>query len=272
MKYDLTYLSFGGGVQSTALLICSGLGLHGVPKADVAVFADTQGELGATYDHVRIMRDWSADHGIHLSVVTAGSLENDVLIGVGQSQISIPAFIKNADGSRGIMRRQCTYDYKLTPIIREVRVRLGLKPGQIAKGRFNVRAMLGISLDEIVRIKPSREEWIENTFPLVDARLRREDCSKIIREAGIPDPPKSACYFCPYRRDKGWRWMRDHHPADFAKAIEFDRKVRTSQPKLIGQAYLHDSLEPLESTDLDREKAQGILDGFTSECEGMCGV
>ena len=52
---DLTYLSFGGGVQSTALIACSALGLYGVPKADVAIFADTQAELAKTYKHIEIV-------------------------------------------------------------------------------------------------------------------------------------------------------------------------------------------------------------------------
>ncbi|KKM78901.1 hypothetical protein LCGC14_1355330 [marine sediment metagenome] len=41
---DFTYISFGAGVQSTALLIMSNLGLKDCPKADVAIFADTGDE------------------------------------------------------------------------------------------------------------------------------------------------------------------------------------------------------------------------------------
>ena len=34
MTFDLTYISLGGGVQSSAVLAMSALGLHGVPRAD----------------------------------------------------------------------------------------------------------------------------------------------------------------------------------------------------------------------------------------------
>lgn len=37
MGYDATYLSFGGGVQSTALMILSALGKRKVPKATNAL-------------------------------------------------------------------------------------------------------------------------------------------------------------------------------------------------------------------------------------------
>ncbi len=44
MDFDFTYLSLGAGVQSTAMLIMSALGLYGCPNADVAIFADTGDE------------------------------------------------------------------------------------------------------------------------------------------------------------------------------------------------------------------------------------
>lgn len=271
-EYDLTYLSFGGGVQSTALLLMSGTGEHGIPKPNVAIFADTQGEIGATYEHIKKMQTWGTDHGIPLIVTTKGSLEQDVLVGVGASQVSIPAFIKTPTG-RGVMRRQCTYDYKLLAIQAEVRRQLGLAKGGIAKGRFSVRAMIGISFDEVIRMKPSREEWVTNSYPLVDARLTRTDCKRIIERHGLQVPPRSACYFCPYHRDDYWRWLKRDHPVEFSRAIEFDRKIRTSQPKLNGAAFLHDSLVPLEEIEFDKPDPQLKLAGeFGAECEGMCGV
>ncbi len=38
--FDLTYLSFGVGLQSTALLAMSAMGLRNVPRVDLAIFAD----------------------------------------------------------------------------------------------------------------------------------------------------------------------------------------------------------------------------------------
>lgn len=296
--YDATYLSFGGGVQSTALMILSALRKNGVPKATAAIFADTQGELPATYAHIKKMQEFGDAHRLPLFITTKGNLEQDVLVGTGASHGSIPAFIKTrkmvacmcrarnhgtpdpecvfCDGrgdfeewGRGIQRRLCTYDFKLMAIISKTRELLGLQKGERAKGVYKTRAMMGISFDEVVRMKPSKTEWIDNYYPLVDARLTREDCKKIIAEHGFDVPPRSSCYFCPYHRDRYWAWLKKTYPDQFQRAIEFDVKLRNSQPGLDGEAFLHDSLKPLSEIDFD-EKQKEL--GFNNECEGACGV
>lgn len=63
-KYDLIYLSLGAGVQSSTLLACSVLGLHGVPKVDCAIFADTKAEMDETYRYLDFLTKWSGDRGV----------------------------------------------------------------------------------------------------------------------------------------------------------------------------------------------------------------
>lgn len=267
-RYDATYLSFGGGVQSTALMILSAKRLKGCGKATAAIFADTGGELPATYDHIHRMQEFGDKHKLPLFITTKGNLEEDVLVGVGKSHASIPAFIKTPTG-RGVQRRLCTYDFKLMAIISKTRELLGLEKGERAKGVYKTQAMMGISFDEVVRMKPSKTEWITNIYPLVDARLTRQDCKEIIKEHGFEVPPRSSCYFCPYHRDRYWAWLKKTYPDQFDRAVEFDKKLRNSQPGLIGEAFLHDSLKPLSEIDFD-EKQREL--GFNNECEGSCGV
>jgi hypothetical protein len=62
---------------------------------------------------------------------------------------------------------------------------------------------IGISLDEIGRLNKRRAMHYEQpVYPLLDQEptLRRNDCEHIIRGAGLPVPPKSACWFCPIHR------------------------------------------------------------------------
>lgn len=271
-EYDLTYLSFGAGVQSTALLIMSALELHGVPKADYAVFADTQAEIQETYDHIERMKEWVSAHGIEVVTVSLGSLEQDVLVGGvrgnGISRESIPAYVKKENGKRGILQRRCTWDYKIVQIQKKVRELLGLEPGQVAKGKYRVRAMLGISTDEADRMKPSREPWIFNAYPLIDAGLDRDACKQVITAAGIPEPPKSSCWFCPFHRDDYWLYLKNEHPEFWDRSLEFDRKIRHTLKGVVHPAYLHDSLIPLEQVQLEK----GRSDVFSNECTGYCGV
>lgn len=133
---DFTYISVGFGVQSTALLICSALGLHGIPRADKGVFADTQGEPPWVYKHAERMAEWSLGRGIPISKVTRGSIERDMenhARGLGR-YASLPAFTSSEERSDAVMiRRQCTREYKIEPIQAWVRNELGYRPRQRIK-------------------------------------------------------------------------------------------------------------------------------------------
>lgn len=272
-QYAMTYLSLGAGVQSTALLVASALGLHGVPRIDVAIFADTQDEPAYVYEHLARLEDWACERGVVVvERVTAGKLSQKVLGGVpttieGDCFITIPAFVRGADGRAAPLRRQCTREYKIDPIRRRVRAMLGYGPGERMAGKVMVRCLLGISLDEAHRMKDSRDAWCENVYPLVDARLRREDCAQLIADAGLPVPEKSACVYCPYHSDRYWRALRARYPGEFARACVVDEAIRGSQVAY-GEVFLHRSLKPLREVCFDDR--QGEL--FGSECEGYCGV
>lgn len=278
--FELTYLSLGAGVQSSALLVCSALGLHGVPKADVAIFADTQGEPGYVYDYLELLKAFGAKHGIAVETVTQGDLGGDFVAairGERKRASSIPCFSVTDNASRGDpIFRDCTRDYKLIPIFRRVRELLGAKKGGRVTGK--ALAMIGISVDEYQRMKPSRKPWIVNSWPLVDARLTREACVRIVREAGLPTPLKSACVFCPYHDDRYWAWLKREHPSEFEAAVIFDMAIRDGRAKGVkGRLYLHQSGRPLGEIDFASlaEKREGMPlfeAQFTNECEGMCGV
>lgn len=267
MTYDLTYLSLGAGVQSSALLVCSALGLHGVPKADFAVFADTQDEPAWVYDYLDVLEGWSP---IPIKRTSKGRLSEWVVDRQKQGKrfVTVPLFTAG-DTSRGMLRRQCTREFKIDPIYKAVREHLGLKPRQRFNGR--VRAMLGISIDEAQRMKPSLTKWITNTYPLVDAGLTRENCLRIIADTELSLPKRSACVFCPYKSNYEWRQLKEH-PEEWAKAVAFDEAVRDMTMAGKDQpAFVHRSCVPLAEADLgDHDSDQ--INMFTNECEGMCGV
>ncbi len=68
--------------------------------------------------------------------------------------------------------------------------------------------------------------WQTIIYPLVDMRLTRRDCAQIILSAGLPVPPKSSCYFCPFHRMSEWRKLRKDDPESFQKAVELERKMQ----------------------------------------------
>lgn len=259
---ELTYLSLGAGVQSSALLLASDRGLWGVPRADVAIFADTQDEPAWVYEYLKVLEQ-SVSIPIHR--VTRGRLSE-----AGPSFLRIPAFTRSADGRAGLTRRQCTSEYKLAPIIREVRRLLGQPHPMRVTG--TATGLIGISLDEAHRMKPALRRFMRNSYPLVDARKRRGDCLALIRELGLPTPKKSACVFCPYHDDATWRDLKANHPIEWKSAVEYDARIRNStQAGTKRPAFLHRSLVPLGEADL-KESSEVQPDMFGNECEGVCGI
>lgn len=275
--FDLTYLSLGGGRQSTALAICSALGLHGVPKAHVCIFADTGDEVRDTYEHFERFGPWLKERGIPLEIVKQGNLGEE-LVGMKEKSkrgfiVSIPAFTATTEGAAPL-RRQCTQEYKLLPIQRKVRDILGFAKGERIAGKKMARALIGISLDEIYRVKPSRDAWVENCYPLVDARLNVQDCMKICKDHLGYVPIKSACRFCPYHDNHYWSWLKRERPEEFEMACKTDEGIRDlSRAGVKMPAYLHRSLQPLRVVDFDAKgRGQLMISGFGNECEGVCGV
>jgi len=175
-------------------------------------------------------------------------------------------------------RRQCSNEYKLEAIVREIRRRIG-KPGRAYIKPAAVDVMLGISVDEIIRMRPAKAKWMNNVFPLIDLGMRRYDCLLWLRRHGYPEPRKSSCLGCPYHRDpRYWRDLRDNHPTLWADCVAADREIRqnpdpdrTNDVRAVG--YMHWQRVPLDEVDLSIDDRQGELFGeFGEECSGMCGV
>lgn len=264
--FDFTYLSLGCGVQSTALLVLCEQGKVAPP--DVAIFADTQDEPRWVYEHLQRLKAWAS---IPIHVTTFGKLSRDIEDrhnGKKKRFASLPAFTVGDDGRAALLRRQCTREYKIDPIHQAVRRLLGYKPRQ--RNRHKVRCLIGISWDEYPeRCKPSRDAWVTNEWPLVDARITREKCKEIIAAAGLPIPGKSSCVFCPFHSDGFWFELKRNHPREFAEAVRVDRMIRDMTASgLKRPAFLHRSLTPLEMVNFEER----TKDLFGSECDGYCGV
>lgn len=157
-------MSFGGGVQSTAIMTLAGEGL--IPMPARWVFADPKFETAKTYAHLERCKEYMAKKGARLDVVSAGDIRQEAYgfalrPGAGQPSglkryASIPMFVDKGGGEKeGVLPRQCTTEFKLEPIEqyhrREV---LGLKPRQRAPKTPAVCVWIGISYDERHRAKP----------------------------------------------------------------------------------------------------------------------
>lgn len=304
----LRLLSLGAGVQSTTLLLLAAEGR--LPRIDGAVFSDTGWEPRAVYEHLnRLEREVAEPAGIPIYRVSGGNIRDDALDPehrfasmplhvLGPCQVctghkdDAPGHVEDLTGEvdgqayerysgvcprckgsgkqEGLSRRQCTSEYKLKPIKRQVRRLLGYPhPTRVPRGVF-AEQWIGISRDEFHRAKDSGIRYLCSVFPLLylggaaDGRegWTRDDCARYLRSRGWESTPKSACVGCPFSGNSRWRLLRDHFPDEWADAVEFDHAIRTGNARgtamghsLRGEAFLHRSKKPLDQAPIDRVTA-----------------
>ena len=281
----LRILSLGGGVQSTVMCLMAAKGLFRHPdtqevcQPDYALFADTDWEPEGVYETV----DWLRTQvPFPIFTVSNGrSLREDVSNGVnsrGRPWLNIPVHLMNQDGTPGGRNwRQCTSDYKIAPIQRKVREILGLPYRRPVPAETKVEMWLGITTDEVQRMKASAELWIEHRYPLVEfTPMDREACLEWFKEH-YPNRPlhRSACVGCPFRSASSWLQVSSSDPEGFAEAVEIDRKLRDPEHGITGMfrgtVFLHSRRLPLdEAVRLDVAEEQDL--GLLEDCDGHCGV
>lgn len=281
-----SFLSLGAGVQSSALALMAATGEIG-PRLDAAIFADTQAEPASVYRWL----DWlegeiaRSSHPFPVHRVTKGSLRAAALErrqtkdGKDYSRTSIPSYtVDPRNGSHGaVITRVCTKDFKIAPLQKAQKAIAGVARGQ---KECTVTTWIGISMDEMQRVKESRDTWCQLRYPLIESNMRRSDCLTWMQRRGYPQPPRSACTFCPYHSNAEWRRLKAEEPEAFADAVAFERElqgVKAWSANFDSVPYLHNSRVPLDQIDFStaEERGQGtlyVIDSFADECEGMCGV
>lgn len=267
----LRVLSLGAGVQSTTLALAAARGEIG-PMPDCAIFADTGWEPKAVMQHLEWLRQ-RLPFPVH--IVSAGNIRQAVLNRrntTGGRFAAIPWFIVNPDGSKGLGRRQCTKEYKIEPITRKLRELLGVERGKRVPSGVIVEQWIGISTDEIERMKFSRHKWIKHRWPLIEANMNRRQCIDWMADRQF-SAPKSACLGCPFHSNAEWRNIRDNDPEGWADVVAVDRAMREGVGgKMRGQEFMHRSCLPIDQAPIDDDDDRQGVFGFNNECEGMCGV
>lgn len=283
-RKPLISLSLGAGVQSTVLALMANRGEHGLPRPDVAVFADTGWEPPSVYEHLEWLESQLSYEIVRVKAsdipsYREGTIKENILAGTspnGGAYLGIPAFLINADGSKAIARRQCTSKYKIDPINFYLRSRIGATPGRRAPKDKVVEIWMGISADEIYRQKDSREEWAYNRYPLIELGFSRGQLQEWFT-TNYPERylPRSSCVGCPYKSDAEWKWLQVNYPDSFAEAVFIDKALREvpvvkNAIARKSAAFLHPSRTPLDEIDFDDQ--QDYDDLMLQECEGICAV
>ncbi len=76
---------------------------------------------------------------------------------------------------------------------------------------------------------PAYKDRYEMRYYLREWGMDREACGRTIVKAGLPLPPKSACFFCPAMKEAEIAELRVTDPVQYALAIEMERVYRAGR-------------------------------------------
>ncbi len=269
---SLTVISYGGGVQSTAMVVLAATGRLGY-EVDAALFANVgdDSEHPATLHYVRdIATPWAAERGLPIHELQRRKRDGSTATLWEElhriNSITIP--VRTADTGQPMGRRSCTIDYKVKVVDK------WLKANGASK-ETPATVLVGISTDEIIRAKGDRkglDPFRQRRYPLIDLNLDRAACYAVIEQAGLPAPPKSSCFFCPYHRPTQWAELRRDDPELFERSASLEEELirrRTEAGK--DPVYLTRFGLPLREAVAEAQDMLPIFAPDTDTCdEGYC--
>jgi hypothetical protein len=288
-KKHIHVLSYGGGTQSTALLLMALRGEVNGVQPDYIIFSDTGWEPKHIYDQVEKINAYiKKEFGREIIYTSGGNLKEDLIRAAktGSRVASLPYHTlgnpEEGKKAEGMAMRQCTGDYKVEPVKKKVRELLGYKPRERVKEV--VHMWKGISSDEIQRVKPimrtikknGKSEQVPCTWrvaehPLVEVlSVDRSHCIAYVEKLGLGTMYGSSCVGCPFHDNHMWLEIKQKDPKGFEEACDIDDMLREGL-RLKNKVFLHKSRKPLREVDLQEDQTT-IFDDFTNECSGFCGL
>lgn len=263
-------ISYGGGVQSTALVVMAVQGELG--PVDAALFSNVgdDSEHPDTLAYIRtVAQPWAERHGLPMHTLhrTRRDGQRETLMEqLGRSKRSLPIPVRMQDtGAPGT--RSCTATFKIKVVGKWLRAHGASK-------KHPADVLIGISWDEAMRIGNKHVAAYERPlYPLVERRLTREDCKRIIERAGLPVPPKSSCYFCPFHKPSTWARMRRDEPGLFQQSADLEAMLNRRRDDLgKDHVYLTRFGKPLaEAIQIEQDGLDfGTGPGAESCDEGYC--
>jgi spore maturation protein SpmB len=248
--------SFGGGTQSIAIALLVSQGR--LPKPDRVVIADTGYEFSATWEYTtNYVTPMLAEVGLTIEVAPHSLSKVDLYSGNGD--LLIPAYDAtkvDAKGNHVKLPTFCSNEWKTRVVRRYI--------GGAEANPDGVTMWLGMSIEEIGRMKKSGLDWCKNHWPLIlDKPMTRNECRDMIMNAGLPLPIKSRCKMCPHQGDDEWLEVKDQ-PEEWQESIKIDDQIFASHG-----VRLHRSGKPLAMVQLvpQAEQQEGL---FVSCDSGSC--
>lgn len=227
---DFVISSYGGGTNSTALLIeCVKRGI----RIDMILFADTGGEKPHTYAYVEYFSKWLVSKGypaIQIVKAPTKSLEQDCL-----DRKALPSVAYGF--------KTCSQRFKIQPQDKLVNNSV-IVGGRLVK-------LIGYDADEPQRASKTYEDKYTRIYPLIDWDMGRDECIESIKNEGLVLPGKSACYFCPNSKVSEIKWLEKTHPELLQKALEMEAQAELTDIAGLGRNFSWKSIHQQQDAFMD---------------------
>lgn len=219
-----TVVSYGAGTNSTALLV----GLHERgERPDLILFADTGGERPETYRHRDAVSDWC--EGVGFPRIVTVNAPNKLL-----EQDCID---RNALPSIAYGFKTCSLRWKKEPQDKWLR----------NNGMADAVRLIGIDAGEAHRAK----DYPNTRYPLIEWGWGRDECVDAIRRSGLPQPGKSACFFCPSSKPREILELKRLHPDLLQRALAMESGAALTAVKGLGRSWAWADLVRYDDAQMD---------------------
>ena len=184
------YLSFGAGVNSTALMLL-------LLDQDIefeAVYVDPGTEWPETYDYLNYLKSLGYEF-TWLKPWVEG--ENNLYDYLVKWKILPSVFV-----------RCCTAKFKTGPFYEYIET-----PATV---------YIGYDFGESTRRHVKKIDQVAYKFPLIEKGITRERCKDIIKDHKLKVPRKSGCWFCPFQGLNGFMRLRNKYPTLYQMVMHLE--------------------------------------------------
>ena len=208
-------LHFGGGTNSTAMIV--GFVERGI-RPDIILFVDTCAEKPHTYEHMNAVNEYLEKHGYpkikRLKRKVKSKFSNETLEQECLRRKCLPSLAYGW--------KTCSQKYKVEPQDKYIRSHEKAKAVWADGGK--VIKYIGFDAGEMRRSIGSQSKCgkFRLEYPLIEWVWDRDECKAQIKKAGLPQPGKSSCFFCPATRKVEILELRQTYPELLERAIAME--------------------------------------------------
>lgn len=219
----INIVSYGGGVNSTALLV--GLHRHSIP-VDLILFADTGGEHPRTYAYLEVMNRWLKEHDMPEITQVYKTTRDGKRLTLEDECLKSGTLPSIAYGFK-----RCSLKHKVGP---QEKFCNNYPPyRKVWNSEKKVIKFIGYDAGEEYRhekvmLKDLADPKYSKWYPLMEWGWTRDDCIREIEAAGLPQPGKSSCFFCPSMHVDEIIDLRERHLDLFQRAIAMEDNAMSS--------------------------------------------